>query len=197
MAKRSAPSVIVLAGPNGAGKTTAAPYMLKGSLRVNEFVNSDTIAQGLSGFAPERAALTAGKIMLLRLRELARQRVSFAFETTLASRSFAPWFRSLIRDGYQLRVLFLWLPAEELAIRRVASRVRFGGHGLPEETIRRRYHRSLHNFLHLYRPLAATWRIYDNSVAGRPKLVASGSGRRTTRILAPGLWNRVQGKLGT
>ena len=93
--KRSSRHVVVLAGPNGAGKTTIAPSLLRDSLGVEEFVNADTLAQGLSGFAPDRAAFAAGRIMLARLHELAEQGATFAFETTLASRSFAPWLTRL------------------------------------------------------------------------------------------------------
>src|SRR5438067_1153061 len=94
------PNVVILAGPNGAGKSTAAPALLKGALRVSEFVNADVIARGLSAFEPERAAIAAGRIMLARLDDLAKQRASFAFQTTLASRSFAPWLRRLTASGY-------------------------------------------------------------------------------------------------
>jgi predicted ABC-type ATPase len=104
----------------------------------------DVIAEGLSAFEPERVSLTAGKIMLARLRELARQRVSFAFETTLASRSFMPWIRSLISDGYRFHVLFLWLPNADYAVARVAGRIHMGGHSVPEETIRERPAKLLH-----------------------------------------------------
>ena len=89
----SHPSIVVLAGPNGAGKTTAAPFLLRDTLAVLEFVNADQIAQGLSAFDPDTVAVTAGRLMLARLDDLARQHASFAFETTLASRSFAPWLR--------------------------------------------------------------------------------------------------------
>src|SRR5688572_10557901 len=86
---------VVLAGPNGAGKTTVARALLRDAMQVEEFVNADVLAQGLSGFAPERAAMAAGRIMLTRLNELAQERASFAFETTLASRTFAPWLAGL------------------------------------------------------------------------------------------------------
>lgn len=118
------PNLVVLAGPNGAGKSTAAPMLLRGTLGVTEFVNADVIAQGLSAFAPDRVALSAGRIMLRRLQELARQGVSFAFETTLASRSFAPWIRELAQTGYQFHLVFLWLPSADFAVQRVADRVR-------------------------------------------------------------------------
>jgi predicted ABC-type ATPase len=93
------PKVVVLAGPNGAGKSTAAERLLRGPLRVDEFVNADVIAQGLSGLAPESAAFEASAIMLRRLHALAERRVSFAFETTFASRSLAPWLRTLVASG--------------------------------------------------------------------------------------------------
>jgi predicted ABC-type ATPase len=188
----SAPSVVVLAGPNGAGKTTSASWLLKGSLGVSEFVNADVIAQGLSAFAPDAAALAATEVMVQRIRKLAAQRVDFAFETTLAGRSLAPWLRGLIADNYRFRLVFLWLPSSEMAAQRVAGRVRMGGHDVPEETIRRRYDRGLRNFFRLYQPLATTWRFYDNSRGQRPKLVACGCGSRTTRIVYQQLWNAVQ-----
>ena len=87
------PNLVILAGPNGAGKSTAAPELLQGALGVNEFVNADVIARGLSAFDPDSAAIGAGRVMLSRVRELAEQRVSFAFETTLASRTFRNFFR--------------------------------------------------------------------------------------------------------
>ncbi|HVP10201.1 MAG TPA: AAA family ATPase [Phycisphaerae bacterium] len=191
MIKAASPSVIVLAGPNGAGKTTAAPRLLKGSLDVTEFVNTDLIAEGLSGFAPEGTALLAAEAMLSRIRTLARQRVSFAFETTLVSRSLLPWLRELVEDGYRFHLVFLWLPSVDLAVNRVACRVRLGGHNVPKDTIRRRYDRGLRNFFQLHRPIATTWRMYDNSHGRRPRRIASGAGGRTTRIVDEQVWNRI------
>jgi predicted ABC-type ATPase len=132
------PGVIVLAGPNGSGKSTSAPSLLKGMLGVTEFVNADVIARGLSGFAPMGAALEASRIMLQRLHDLAGTRTSFAFETTLASKSLAPWLSQLIVEGYDFHLLFLWLPSPEAAIARVRERVQLGGHEVPEDTVRRR-----------------------------------------------------------
>jgi predicted ABC-type ATPase len=91
-----APHVIVVAGPNGAGKTTHATLFLQDA-GVADFVNADVIARGLSHFRPESVALEAGRMMLERLRHLAERRQSFAFETTLASRTFAPWIRETPR----------------------------------------------------------------------------------------------------
>ncbi len=111
------PSVIVLAGPNGAGKTTSAPTLLRETLGLVECVNADTIAQGLAGFAPERAALAAGRIMIARIRELAATRRSLAFETTLASRSFALWLAERIHTGFHFHLFYLWLASDDLAVR--------------------------------------------------------------------------------
>lgn len=132
------PKVVVIAGPNGAGKSTAAPAVLRNTLRVNEFVNADTIAAGLSAFSPDAVAVAvaAGRIMLDRLRDLAGEGRDFAFETTLASMSFAPWLRTLQLRGYAFHLVYLWLPTVELAIARVAERVRRGGHAIAEDTVR-------------------------------------------------------------
>ena len=140
------PQIIILAGPNGAGKSTLAPFLLRDRLHVFEYVNADTIAAGLSAFQPEGAALAAGRVMLQRLRELAAQRVTFAFETTLATRSYAGWLRKLCAQGYDLSLIYLWLRTPETAIKRVQDRVRLGGHDIPEEVVRRRYHKGVQNF---------------------------------------------------
>ena len=132
------PLVIVVAGANGAGKSTAAPVLLRDTLGVTEFVNADTIAAGLSAFRPESVSIAAGRIMLSRMRRLAAARATFAFETTLGSRSFAPWLAGLQRKGYRVHLLFLWLNSAELAVSRVAERVRLSGHDVPAETVRRR-----------------------------------------------------------
>lgn len=193
MASTRHPNVIVLAGPNGSGKSTTAPSLLKGTLGVTEFVNADVIAQGLSGFDPLGSAMEASRIMLLRLHDLAKQRASFAFETTLASRSLAPWLKELVAQGYRFRLVFLWLPDADAAVARVAARVRLGGHFVPQEIIRRRYEAGLKNFFRLYQPLAATWRIYDNSQTPPPRLIAAGAGTRTARIADRPTWLRIQG----
>jgi predicted ABC-type ATPase len=127
------PHVIVIAGANGAGKSTVAPFLLRDKLGVSEFVNADTLAQGLSAFAPEKAAITAGKIMLSRLNELAEVGKDFAFETTLSTRSFVPRLQKMRENAYKFKLVFLWLASSELAVSRVAERVRQGGHDIPKE----------------------------------------------------------------
>jgi predicted ABC-type ATPase len=179
------PVVIGVAGPNGAGKSTAAPHLLRDALAVREFVNADTIAAGLSAFRPEAVAIAAGRIMLARMRALAGAREDFAFETTLATRSFAPWLARLRRNGYHAHLLFLWLRSPELAISRVAERVRLGGHDVPVDVIRRRYRAGLVNFFRLYQPLANSWELFDNSGPGGPKPVAAGE-RAEVRIVEDG-----------
>jgi predicted ABC-type ATPase len=168
------PRVIVLAGPNGAGKSTTAPLLLRDALAVEEFVNADTLAQGLSAFAPEKVAVEAGRIMLKRLGELAEKRKIFAFETTLAARSFAPWLEGLMNSGYKSHLIFLALPNVGMAVDRVAQRVKLGGHDIPKTVIKRRFEAGLKNFFRLYRKLVFSWLFYDNSIPARPLLVAAG-----------------------
>ena len=188
------PSVIVLAGPNGAGKTTAAAEILPASLHVGQFVNADVIAQGLSGFLPESAAIEAGRIMLSRLHDLARRRESFAFETTLASRSFAPWIEQLLMEGFIFHLFYLWLPSPEMAIARVAKRVQMGGHFVDDETVRRRYTRGIQNFFRLYRSMATTWALYNNAAVPGQKLIASGAARIVLDCQQPSVWEELEGK---
>src|SRR5205823_1595475 len=155
-------------------------------------VNADIIARGLAGFSADAAALEAGAIMLRRVHQLADQGVSFGFETTLASRTFAPWLRGLIQNGYHFHLIFLWLPHADMAVFRVAQRVRRGGHSVPESTIRRRFVLGLKNLRHLYCPLAATWRVYDNSQRGVPQLIAAGKSAGTVKIVDPDKWDTIE-----
>ena len=192
MAAESSPSVVVISGPNGAGKSTAAPRLLRGKLAVSAFVNADVIARGLSAFEPERVALEAGRMMLLRFDGLVAARQSFAFETTLASRSFAPRIREMIRSGYLFHLIYLWLPNSDLAVARVSARVQTGGHNVPEHDIRRRRLRGLRNFFSLYQPMSTSWRMYDNSDPTRSRLVAGGVQLRATTVRNPSLWDSIQ-----
>ena len=122
--------IIIISGPNGSGKTTISPYLLRDRYEIREYVNADAIALGLSAFDPDKAAFEAGRIMLKRLDFLAKQKVSFAFETTLSSRSYARWIKDLRKDGYKIHLLYLCLQSPELALERVKERVRLGGHNV-------------------------------------------------------------------
>jgi predicted ABC-type ATPase len=117
------PRVIIIAGPNGAGKTTLAPIILRDEWRVLEYVNADPIALGLSGFDPGSVALDAGRVMLGRLHDLAVQRKTFAFESTLSAKSYATWIEKLRDDGYEFQLVFLWLSSSDFAFQRVRSDV--------------------------------------------------------------------------
>ena len=133
--------------------------------------------------------------MLKRLKELAALRASFAFETTLASKSYAPWLAELRAAGYKLHLVFLWLPSADEALARVAERVRAGGHDVPENTVRRRYAAGLRNLHSLYLPLADTWQVVDNSVLRRPRVVAAGTSQGEARVVAPLTWQAILGKV--
>jgi predicted ABC-type ATPase len=187
----SAPSLVVIGGPNGAGKSTAAPSLLRDTLAVTEFVNADVLASGLSGFRPQGSAVAAGRIVLDRLHALAARRVDFAFETTMASKTFAPWLRKLADQGYG-SISCSWLPTADLAVRRVRERVRAGGHDVAEPAIRRRFGSGIRNFLDLYRPLAQSWRVYDNSKGLGPVLIASGDSETDDKVLDERSWRSFQ-----
>lgn len=185
------PSVVILAGPNGAGKSTAAPVVVRDLMAVGAFVNADVIARGLAGFDPDTVDRQAGRVMLERLRELAAQRADFAFETTLASRTFAPFLQQLIADVYRVRLVYVWLNSPDLCVSRVAARFRSGGHSVDEEIIRRRYDRSLRNFFALYQPLAVDWRVYDNSGDDGAEIVAEGHHTEVASIHVPSAWDEM------
>ena len=186
------PNVIVIAGPNGAGKSTLAPALLRDTLNIPEYVNADTIAEGLSAFAPEDASFNAGRVMLRRLHDLAEGQKDFSFETTLASRFYAGWLEMLKRHDYRVTLIFLWLQDANLAVERVAERVRFGGHDVPEETIRRRYDRGLKNLFELYLPVANAWSVRDTSFA-RSVEIARYTEEAGESVLDEERWRRIKG----
>jgi predicted ABC-type ATPase len=157
--------VIIIAGPNGAGKTTFAREFLPNEAGCPIFVNADLIAAGLAPFAPDSAALQAGRLMLQELDRHFAARESFAFETTLAGRGYVRQIRSWQSAGYRVKLIFLQLDSPEQAIARVAQRVRQGGHNIPESTIRRRFAAGLDNFTRLYAPLVDAWAVYSNAGA--------------------------------
>lgn len=175
------PVVVIISGPNGAGKSTSAARLLPDGLDISHFVNADVIAAGLSAHAPEEVALEAGRIMLERLDELATQRQSFAFETTLSARTNARFLRRLQEEGYQVQLVYIWLSSSALAIDRVAERVRRGGHHIPDETVIRRYRRGLDNFKTLYSQIADSWLLCNNS--SELRVVAEGGRGRVRWIM--------------
>ena len=153
----------IIAGCNGAGKTTASFNILPSILDCKEFVNADEIARGLSPFQPEKVAFEAGRIMLHRIDELLETDKDFAFETTLATRSFRNTVLKAKERGYIITLIFFWLENQELAIERVKTRVSEGGHNIPEETIRRRYLAGLKNLFEIYIPICDTTLVFNNS----------------------------------
>jgi predicted ABC-type ATPase len=163
--------VVVIGGPNGAGKTTAATRLLPESLNIREFVDADAIARGLSPFNPEGNAIAAGRVMIQRIRDLTIACENFAFETTCAGRMQLRLLQECRDTGYQLTLIFLWLPSVDMAVARVALRVAQGGHSIPTDVIVRRYHAGLRNMRHVYLPAMDTCSIYDNS-GDSPLLIA-------------------------
>lgn len=158
-----APRCIVIAGPNGAGKTTFARRYLPESEGIVHFVNADLLASGLSPLKPDLAAVKAGRLVLQAIDELAARRVDFAFETTLSGLGYIRRIHRWKRAGYQIEIVYLKLRSSRLALRRIAARVREGGHAVPRSDVVRRFVRGWKNFNRAYRPLADVWTVYDNS----------------------------------
>jgi predicted ABC-type ATPase len=164
-------SLYIIAGCNGAGKTTASFTILPDILDCREFVNTDEIAKGLSPFQPEKAAIEAGKIMLRRIESLLNKNVNFAFETTLASKSYKNTIVKAQAAGYQVTLLFFWLQTVELAKKRVQKRVSEGGHNIEQEVIERRYMAGIRNLFEIYLPIVNEVLIFDNS-EGKHEFIA-------------------------
>lgn len=164
-------NLYIIGGCNGAGKTTASVTVLPQILNCREFVNADEIARGLSPFNPENVNFEAGRLMLNRIRQLLREDESFAFETTLATRSYKNFIREAKAAGYIVNLLFFWLNSVSLAKERVRSRVREGGHSIPDDVIERRYINGIKNLFDIYLAAADNVTIYDNSKGEIEKLM--------------------------
>lgn len=183
-------SLFIIAGPNGAGKTTTAFALLEQFLAIHEYVNADAIAAALSPFNSESVAISAGRLMLERIHGLLEQNKSFAFETTLASRSFVNIVNQSKKQGYKTNLLFLWLESPELAIERVKYRVEAGGHDIPEDVIIRRYKNGLKNLFNMYMPIVDNWMLYDNSKQS-PDLIVEKAFNKSIEIFDQNIWQQL------
>lgn len=185
------PDLYIIAGPNGAGKTTASMTILPNHLQIDEFVNADSIAVGLSPFKPEEVAVQAGKLMLNRIENLLSESRSFAIETTLSSRNYLKLISQAQSKGYTVNLIYVWLKSVEQAKLRVRYRVLNGGHNIPPETIERRYYRSLDNLVNNYINVCDNWFILDNSSL-TSSFVAEGGLNKELIILNSDIWNIIQ-----
>ncbi|MBO9635312.1 MAG: zeta toxin family protein [Chitinophagaceae bacterium] len=181
------PDLYILAGCNGAGKTTASTIVLPEIWKCKEFVNADNIAAELCPSDPDSVAMEAGRIMLGKLDRLIREGASFSIETTLSTRSYMSLIKAARAKGYTVTLLFFWLASPEVAIDRVASRVRKGGHDIPTDIIRRRYGRGIQNLIDLYTGICNYWLVVSN-MSGVPEMIAEGRFSEEIRIRDGAVW---------
>lgn len=184
------PNLYIIAGCNGAGKTTASFTILPEILDCREFVNADSIAAGLSPFNPESVAMEAGRLMLQRIDQLMKEGVDFAFETTLAARSYVSLIKAAREKNYEVTLLYFWLSSPAVAKERVARRVSMGGHDIPAETVERRYFAGIRNLINLYIPVCNNWMVINN-LGGHPELIANGTIGGETLVKNSDIWDII------
>lgn len=184
-------NLYIIAGCNGAGKTTASYTLLPEMLDCREFVNADAIAAGLSPFQPEKVAFEAGRLMLERIHHLINEGADFAFETTLATRSYVSLIQTAKEKGFEVLLVFFWLNSIDLAKARVAERVKNGGHKIPSEIIERRYLRGIKNLFELFMPVCDEWWLMDNS-DNISSWIAEGKKDFVEIIYNSELWNVIK-----
>ncbi|MGH9452739.1 MAG: zeta toxin family protein [Terriglobia bacterium] len=187
-------SVYVIAGSNGAGKTTFAREFLPRYADCKNFVNADLIAQGMSPFSPDAASFRAGRLVLDQIDFFAKRGLDFGFETTLSGKTHLALIRGLKAQRYSVHIFYLWVPSVEAALSRIQGRVSQGGHGIPETVVRRRFSRSIRNFLWDYRPLADSWTLFDNALE-EPAVMAFQS-RGAARIIKPEAYQALLARYG-
>ncbi len=184
------PTLYIIAGCNGAGKTTASETLLPEILGCKEFVNADAIAAGLSPFQPETVAFLAGRLMLERINQLLNQKVDFAIETTLSTKSYVNLVKQAQEMGYSVSLTFFWLNSIEEAILRIKKRVQMGGHHIQDEVVHRRYKKGLINLQKLFIPIVDQWCVFDNS-GTVPELIAECIKLDKLTIHNSYLWSQV------
>jgi predicted ABC-type ATPase len=184
------PNLYIISGCNGAGKTTASFTVLPELLNCHEFVNADIIAAGLSPFNPESVALEAGRIMLQRINTLLETGVDFAFETTLATRSYVSFIKKAKEKEYTVKLLYFWLSSPQFAINRVATRVSEGGHHIPDDVVIRRYYRGINNLINLYAKICDTWIVIDNTEPPS-EIITNGSTDLEKTIFNNDIWETI------
>lgn len=188
------PTIVLIAGPNGAGKSTVGPAIVREVFGVPRLVNADTVARGLNYHAPEAESIAAGRLVLNHMRSLAKQRLDFAYETTLAGRGLGRWIRDLVNEqGYEFGLVYVALPSPDVAIKRVHARHRSGGHFVPELDVHRRFYRSLWNLKHVFMPLANRWLVFlnDQELDKPLDLCAELDPDYGIMVAEPRNWNRV------
>lgn len=184
---RRRPRCIAIAGPNGAGKTTFAREFLPRVAGVTHFLNADLIAQGLAPLDPSLAAIAAGRLLLHEVNRFAAARADFAFESTLSGMSYARHLAKWKDQGHRIEISYLRLKSPQLALRRIAARVRQGGHDVPRADVLRRFERGWEHFDRIYRSLADEWAVYDNS-GESPKLLEPVPTRKPVRAKTAGVF---------
>lgn len=184
--------ILIIAGPNGAGKTTLAYELISNSPFLYEFINADEIARGLAPNHPESMALKASKLMIDRLKELLENNKNFAFETTLSGVNYKKYLSAAKAKGYDIILFFLWLDSPEQAVKRVAQRVKQGGHSVSSEVISRRYYAGIKNLLTGYLDLVDMAVIVDNSTdSSKGKLIARVGHSKVIDVLNKKIWDRM------
>jgi len=183
-------NLYIIAGCNGAGKTTASFTILPEILNCKEFVNADNIAAGLSPFSPESVAMEAGRLMLQRIDQLIKERANFAFETTLAARTYVSLIKEAKIAGYEITLLYFWLSSPRVAKERVAKRVSMGGHNISSYIIERRYYAGLKNLIKLYIPVCDNWMIINN-LGSDPALIANGTIKGEKTVINSDIWDII------
>lgn len=187
-------NLYIIAGCNGAGKTTASFTILPEILACKEFVNADEIAKGLSPFQPEKVQIESGRIMLSRINELLDTDENFAFETTLASKSYRTKIQKAQQKGFNVILLYFWPQNIDLAIERVRTRVLEGGHNVESHVIKRRYKNGIKNLFNIYIPIVDEVMIFDNS-EGKYELLAEKTKETQIDVLNKIKFNQIKQSL--
>jgi len=190
------PNLYIIAGCNGAGKTTASYTILPEMLHCNEFVNADSIALGLSPFNPESQSFSAGRLMLKRIKQLMAEKVDFAIETTLTTKSYKQLILDAKSYGYIVTLVFFWISSSKLALDRIKIRVKKGGHDVPKEVVERRYKRGLENLFRIFIPICDYWIIMDNST-DNSIIIAEGNLNVDKKVYNNEIWGKIHDKENT
>jgi len=185
----SVPNLVIVAGPNGAGKSTIADF-LTANRSISRYINADVIARGMAAGEADGSDIGAGRVLLKLVKEAVSKRESFAFESTMSGLLWKNLIQEAQNIGYEVTICYVAVSSEDISLERIRQRVKEGGHNIPQDTVKRRYKKSLSRFLNSYRHKVDHWCFFDNS--GRDAMMIAACTKSNELIFEPEIWREYE-----
>ncbi len=158
------PQYIIFAGCNGCGKSTLY-NCYSGDFKNKPRVNSDESLKSFKGDWRKKVdRFKADRITILQIRDYFSQRISFCQETTLCGKSIIRNIARARNEGYDILLYYVGVESADIAKKRIAYRVKNGGHGIPDKDVERRYQETTQNMKAIW-PMCDKVVFFDNTIS--------------------------------